>query len=174
MEQIALFDAESDGALFLPPDVVAKRYTAAQVRALEAKRGLILLCVSAGVPVTDIATHAAVSVRTVQALAGRDAQKVASDKKAFGAGLHALGGRWFGLAVLKEGEASALQLAMMGSMAVQRGNEVLLTAEVEGEKIVDIETGSAVDARDRVRRFLESKGLARPVLNDVSDCNATG
>lgn len=157
-EQPALFEPTDADAFFLDSAELTKRYTAAQVRKIESVRELVLMAVSSGWPVEDIASAAHLNTRTVLALAARDAEKVAGNIKGFSRCLHGLGARWYALARAKEDSANFIQLAQAASFAVQRGSELLAVAamgEVSEENVVNIEP----EQRDVRARLLAWAGL---------------
>lgn len=149
---------ESDAAFFLSSEQLRKRYTATQVREVEGKRELILMCIAAGFQWDYIAEKARVSSRTVTALAARDAEKVAGNLKEFGLAIRATAARWYGLARGKEHEASFIQLAQAASFALQRSNEIEVIAGMGevGEKESSIASGGP-DPCAGLRQLLAAK-----------------
>jgi hypothetical protein len=155
-EVLELFSAESDEALFLDSDVVAKRYTAKQAEAIDFKREAIVMLVAAGWPTETIASRLGVSTRTVGALMARNAEKVAGDKKTFGKMLHNFSAHWFGLARAKEHTAKFTDLVIAAGIAAQRGTELLQTGEVVEENVLQID-GDRSETRDKVLQMLRDE-----------------
>lgn len=118
--QPALFELQEDGALLFSNDECVKRYTAEQAKNLEWKRNAIILLLGSDWPVETIASQLHISTRTVRAIAARNAQEVAGSSKMFARICQGLGARWLGLAKTKEHEASFLQLATAGAIAVDK------------------------------------------------------
>lgn len=165
-----LFSGESDAAFFLSEDQLAKRYTADQAQAVSWKREAVCMLVAAGWPIQDIATRLHMNTRTVIALAGVHASKVAGDKKTFGKILHGLGARWFGLAQAREGEAEFRDLVIAGGIATQRGSEVLAMGESGGENVLEMEAEQSA-ARAKLLAWIEP---ASATIDTQSPANTDG
>lgn len=158
--QVALFEHDSDDALFVDREDAKKRYTAKQFSAIEAKRELILLCVGAGMPVEAIARAGGVNVRTVQALAANNAQQVAGNREAMVAALQKMGMRWLGLAQAREGDAKFSELVVGMGIAIQRGNELALLGMDATDKTIQLEEAKS-DIQERVKRLLKKNDELR-------------
>jgi hypothetical protein len=172
-DQPALFDHESESAIFLSVDELSKRYTSEQALAVDWKRRAVVLLLATGMPAEVIARELNMSTRTVGAVAAKCSEKVAGSRKEFAGFLMEKGGRWFGLAQAKESEATFLNLVMAGSLAVQRAAELQLTSEVEGENVLQCDDDKS-GTRDKVLRFLNERGLvtaASQPADGASDVN---
>lgn len=149
-----LFSGESDAAFFLSDEQLSKRYTADQAQAVSWKREAVCMLIAAGWPVEDISKRLHMSTRTVKALVGLQASKVAGDKKSFGKILHGLGARWFGLAQTIEGKAEFRDLVIAAGIATQRGSEVLAMGESGGENVLEMEAEQSA-ARAKLLAWIE-------------------
>ena len=157
--------SEEDCALLLPQQESRKRYTADQVQQLEYKRNAIVLLLGFGCPVEVIARQLHVNLRTVAALAARNAEEVAGSMKMLGETSLALGARWLGLAKMREHDASFLQLATGAGIAIDKGLALSAMGQMsdgDGAK----EVTDHAQAAEALRRLMEGDqaagGSARP------------
>lgn len=150
--QPALFDGESDDALFLERADLEKRYTAVQAMKIDSRRELICLAVASGWPVERIAVAGRCSTRTVRALAAREAEKVALGTADYVKILRQKCARWLVLAGTKDVDASFKDLIAAVSYLGNQANQMEAAGMgmglgggeegAKGEPAIDIEASA--------------------------------
>lgn len=143
-----------------------KRYTAEQVKGLEWKRNAVVLLLASDWPVETIASQLGVNTRTVRAIAARSAQEVAHSSKMFARICQGLGARWLGLAKTKENEASFLQLATAGAIAVDKA--VLLESMGQFSDVAETKGGEdKAQAMAAIRALMAKQAPADDSASDA-------
>lgn len=154
--QPALFVGEEDAAILFPPEVLRKRYTAEHAAELERLATAICMLLPTW-PVETIARQLHVNLRTVRALAAREAEKVAGCSSGCAEVLMRTGFRWVALARSREHEAGFKDLTVGAGIIMQHARDLAAMGQIEQEKSTK-EVVDHAEAAAELRRLME--GLA--------------
>jgi len=142
-------------------------YTHRQIRAINARKDLVLLCAQAGFGVNLIAEKARLDSKLVAALIAKESEKLTLNTKEFTAALKSMSARWLALANLKSDEAPFRDLVNGSSLALQRANDLTMVAgmgESLGEKnVYEAEKSGEGSALDEIHKL-----IARPRAKETS------
>jgi hypothetical protein len=156
-EQMALIDGESDEALMLPQDEVAKRFTGTTVARLEEKRNGIVALFGCGLPVNYIAQVMHCSEKIVKLLGAKYSGLAARSSQEMGKVLGGLAMKAAFHIDQKMGDARVGELGVVMGIALQRKQEMELAGSAQDDPSGAIEMETESPELASARKFLETR-----------------
>jgi hypothetical protein len=168
MEQLALLeDYQFEEALLLPPEDVAKRYTAENGKQIEWRRHACLKLIALHCPAEQICDILHMNHRTVAALASQNGAAIAKFSQGFALQLLASGASDIALADTKRHEAGYKDLVIGAGIKFTHAQSLNMMTGASEQPAIDVDP---VDERaEQARAWLEAKKpkVAEPELVEV-------
>ena len=151
---------EFEAVMLEPVENIRKRYTGQHAQEIEIRRNACLYMLSRNCPVEDIAHILKMNLRTINALAGLNAETLAAFDQNYADWLNRGSARAFAHALAKLPESNALQAATVGGIMADKAKSIKDGVPQGGEELPVIELEDP--ALKSAREFLKLKS-AKPV-----------